>query len=292
MTDWFRLWHGAPTDPKWRTIAKRAGVRPVDVWGVVSMLMDRASQATERGTIKGYDSEVIADALGVDDGEVDRIIAAMVEKAVIVDGRFAAWDRYQPKREDGAADRAKAWRDSKKPAVRAPETGTPNATERNRTQPNAREKESRIDTPTEEPEDGSSSGVTRASKKLALSEFEAWYSRYPHKVGKDKAVKSFAAARRKASLADLVAGLDRYIASKPADREWCNPATWLNQGRWVDEPAEASTGPPPLRLVNGPTIDQYGTPIHEQRPRTGNRTADFQADVLAGMFETDRSLRR
>jgi hypothetical protein len=107
MTDWFRLWHGAPTDPKWRTVAKRAGVRPVDVWGVVSMLMDRASQAAERGTVTGYDSEIIADALGVDDDEVDRIIAAMIEKAVIVDGRFPDWRRYDSGGAAGEAQRVR-----------------------------------------------------------------------------------------------------------------------------------------------------------------------------------------
>ena len=88
MTDWFRSWHGAPTDPKWRTIARRASVRPGDVFAVVSCLWDRASQAKERGSIAGYDHEVIADALGYEPDEVERIINALVDKAVIIDAEL------------------------------------------------------------------------------------------------------------------------------------------------------------------------------------------------------------
>ena len=70
-------------------------------------------------------------------------------------------------------------------------------------------------------------------------EFSAWYERYPHKVGKAAAVKAFRKAKQSASLADLIAGVNRYIAAKPPDRAWCNPATWLNEERWKDQPAQA-----------------------------------------------------
>ncbi|QND58227.1 helix-turn-helix domain-containing protein [Mesorhizobium huakuii] len=67
--------------------------------------------------------------------------------------------------------------------------------------------------------------------------FEAWWSRYPEKVGKGAARKAFDQAQRKTSLDVLVAGVERYKASKPADRAWCHPTTWLNQERWLDQPA-------------------------------------------------------
>lgn len=78
-------------------------------------------------------------------------------------------------------------------------------------------------------------GDTRAREN---SEFEQWYAGYPHKVGKQAARKAFTGARRAASLDVLIAGRDRYMRTKPPDRDWCNPATWLNQGRWEDQPAE------------------------------------------------------
>ncbi|GGC70617.1 hypothetical protein [Chelatococcus reniformis] len=142
MTDWFRSWHGAPTDPKWRTVARRAGVQPGVVTAIVWVLLDRASQAPERGSIVGYDCEVIADALGFDPEQVDAVVTALHEKSVLVDGRFAGWAKHQPAREDGSAERAKAWREQKKAE---------------RTQPNAPERERTPEERREETEDRSSS---------------------------------------------------------------------------------------------------------------------------------------
>lgn len=69
--------------------------------------------------------------------------------------------------------------------------------------------------------------------------FEDWYGRYPHKVGRAAAERHFRSIRQKrmATFDELVTGLDRYIREKPPDRPWCNPATWLNQHRWKDEPS-------------------------------------------------------
>jgi len=66
-------------------------------------------------------------------------------------------------------------------------------------------------------------------------EFETWYAGYPNRVGKAAAARAFKKARQRAELDALRAGVERYKASKPVDREWCNPSTWLNQDRWLDE---------------------------------------------------------
>lgn len=68
-------------------------------------------------------------------------------------------------------------------------------------------------------------------------EFATWYAEYPHKVGKPEALKAFRKARQKVDLQTLLDGLRRYVATKPPDRNYCNPATWLNQERWLDEEA-------------------------------------------------------
>ncbi len=80
-------------------------------------------------------------------------------------------------------------------------------------------------------------------------DFDIFWSRYPHKVGKEGkygARSAFAKAAKtsKLSFDALLSGLQRYIDSKPPEREWCNPSTWLNQGRWGDAPAAAV---PPMR---------------------------------------------
>jgi hypothetical protein len=39
-----------------------------------------------------------------------------------------------------------------------------------------------------------------------------------------------------------MAGLEKYIA-KTDDRPWCNPATWIHQDRWNDQPAQVQKTP-------------------------------------------------
>ncbi|MGN8023011.1 hypothetical protein ACTJJ7_20090 [Phyllobacterium sp. 22229] len=80
------------------------------------------------------------------------------------------------------------------------------------------------------------------------TDFEAFWAKYPHKVGKRDAEKAFSQAIRRDSLDAIMAGLERY-ARKTDDRPWCNPSTFLNQDRWADAPAvvaphRSGTSPP------------------------------------------------
>lgn len=137
MTDWFRSWHGAPTDPKWLGIAKRAGVAPGIAVAVAWALMDRASQSADRGSIDGYDAEGLAYFYGCEPENVEAIVAAMVDKGMIVDGRFTSWEKRQPVREDDSARRVREHRERKKREA-----------ERNVTQRNAPEEDTETDTAT------------------------------------------------------------------------------------------------------------------------------------------------
>ena len=89
---------------------------------------------------------------------------------------------------------------------------------------------------------------TRASPRASMNgeAFDRWWEDYPEKVGKGAARKAFAKALAKTSVDQLVAGVERYKATKPQDRAWCNPATWLNQERWTDQP-----DPPALKSTFG-----------------------------------------
>lgn len=101
---WFRSAHGAPTDPKWQMIARRAGVRPGDVAAVWWTILDHASQQEDRGNVAGLDPEEIAAALGYPDEDVARVIEALSAKGLIADGRLARWERHQPQRERAGSD--------------------------------------------------------------------------------------------------------------------------------------------------------------------------------------------
>lgn len=67
--------------------------------------------------------------------------------------------------------------------------------------------------------------------------FERFWQMYPNKVGKIAVKKKFDMIRRdgEVEFSDLMAGLRAYVRKRD-DRPWCNPLTWLNQGRWDDKP--------------------------------------------------------
>lgn len=94
--------------------------------------------------------------------------------------------------------------------------------------------------------------------------FAAFWEAYPHKVGKAAALAKFVIALRKADLATLIAGIERYQRTKPRDHDWCNPATWLHQERWTDQPATSegkTTG-------NGTYREEWNPPVPERRKPT------------------------
>lgn len=99
----------------------------------------------------------------------------------------------------------------------------------------------------------SESGAARASDDWPVGYRDEFWAKYPHKVGKGDALAKLERARAKVAWAELTAALDRYIA-KTDDRPWCNPATWLHQERWADQPS----------LFNG---GQHG------KPRQGSSAA-------------------
>ena len=87
---------------------------------------------------------------------------------------------------------------------------------------------------------------TRAREKLAIFEqwFDEFWCEYPHKVGKAAAKKAFGVVWKRTDVipSELMDALRRYKRQKPEWANWCNPATWLNQERWKDEPAEVQNG--------------------------------------------------
>lgn len=259
MTDWFRAWHGAPTDPKWRTIARRANSRPGDVFAVVSCLWDRASQARDRGSVAGYDCEIIADGLGYEPDEVERIISALIDKEVIIDGRIAAWEKYQPKREDNqSTERSRRFRDKNH------ETETTES-QRDETQCNAMQRAATLDTETEEKreeekkeEQKTSRAVAAATRPAAADKFEEFWREYPKREGanpRKPAEKRFKAALRSGIDADeIIDGTKRFSIECQRLGKTGTPYVpqalkWLGECRWADYPPPTA---PPIEAFDAP----------------------------------------
>ena len=107
-----------------------------------------------------------------------------------------------------------------------------------------------------------------AKPRQSPAGFDEFWEAYPRKVGKLAALTAW--KRLKPPLVPALAAIARYRQTKPADIDFCHPATWLNQGRWMDEHGEA-TGPPV-------TVDPA---------RVAAMTADFKARQRAYMDELD-----
>jgi hypothetical protein len=107
--DWFRSYHGAPTDPKWIVIANKANSKPGVVAAIWWYLMDMASQARVRGDVSAFDPEVCAAAFGWSEDEVVRVFDALRAKQLIsAESILTAWVERNP--DDYSTDRVRRFR--------------------------------------------------------------------------------------------------------------------------------------------------------------------------------------
>lgn len=68
-----------------------------------------------------------------------------------------------------------------------------------------------------------------------MTDFDQFWNRFPRRIGKFDAMRAYEKARRLATAAQILDGVDAYVIHKPHWQDFCHPATWLNQGRWLDE---------------------------------------------------------
>lgn len=82
----------------------------------------------------------------------------------------------------------------------------------------------------------------KPSKSVDAIEFSLFWTAYPKKVGKAAALKAFQNAQNRPRIDDLLKAIERARLSeqwrKDGGQFIPNPATWLNQGRWDDEPVQ------------------------------------------------------
>ena len=221
---WLRLWHDMPNDPKWRTIARVSKQSIPAVLSVYVHLLVIASNATERGRTQNVCSEDLASALDLEAEQIDAILTAMQGR--VLDGDMVSgWSKRQVEREDGSAERAKRWREAQKEAKQT----QPNATERNRT-----------------PDKDKDTDIKPLSPSKSDYGFSMFWNAYPKKVGKGAALTAW-----KKQKIDLDAVLIA-LAWQSKSEQWLkdsgqfvpNPATYLNQQRWLDEAAPGTPSAP------------------------------------------------
>lgn len=207
--NWWRSWHGGPTDPKWLAVAQRTQTNAGTVSAIIWSLLDHASQAHPRGSVASFDVESYAAFSGFPAATIQSVLGALRDKNIIKSDAFASWDKRQPKREDGSAERNRRWR------------------ERKRTQADVNGRI--LDKIREDKKDN----AQNAQSDFHFLEF---YEAYPKKKSKKDAAKAYQQARRDVSHETIMAGLTRIKPTWRDPQYIPYPASWLRAGGWDDQP--------------------------------------------------------
>jgi hypothetical protein len=146
-----------------------------------------------------------------------------------------------------------------------------------------------IDLPAEKP-----LSKTALAKQIA-EDFNEWYAIYPKHVGRGAAVNSYTKARKNGATAEqLMAGARRYAAERKGEdpKFTAQPATWLNQERWTDDPTHIgeidvdvilgkdywTPGPPPAGLS---VSEEIGWKKEQRAIHNAERLAEAKAKAAA-----------
>jgi hypothetical protein len=251
---WVRLYNETAMDPKWRLVAADSGQPVHAVLAVWSAMLCHASAIEPRGTLLGWSDRLIGAALDLPAAAVAAIRAAM--QGLTLDGdRLSAWDKRQFKSDHDGAERMREHRARKAtgepspdapppvtpPPVTSPVTSRPLRATDYRFQITERKNTPQSPPPPDDPPPRSPPPDFPPSLE---ADFADWYGRYPHRVGRAAAERAYRAARKRGATREaLLSGAARYrerLAQPEAPRP-CNPATWLAQDRWLDEPMPPQT---------------------------------------------------
>lgn len=245
--DWFRWWHGTITDPKFQSVARKAGTSVANVIAVWAALLEHASSVTQcdadvtRGDISHFDCEDFDVLLGLRDGESRSILEAMEHKNIIGNGRISRWDDRQQKRDDSSTERTRAYRERKKNETLVTQCDADvthcdaDVTHCDAPDKIRLEKNKSIYSPL--PPRGESKPEQSRDEPRGFAEF---WGAYPKKKSKNDAISAWRKLKPDDALIRRI--LDAVEALKRCD-DWMrdagryipHPASWLNAGGWEDE---------------------------------------------------------
>ena len=215
---WFRSWHGAPTDPKWIMIAARANTNAGIVSALYWALLDHASQAEPRGSVASFDVETYAAFSGFSAELIQSVMRAMQDKGIVDDGQLSSWNKRQPKREDSSRERTRHWRERQRaePVTHGDASVTHS---------DAREEKNREEKNGEE--------------NLLPNGFDEFWQVYPRKSGKLPAMEAFRDATKTTPPEKIITAAKQQAGQLRWQEEpkyIPNPERWLREGRWDDAP--------------------------------------------------------
>lgn len=212
-------------------------------------------------TQKGLAIEIlIADMMGEEPPEADPVTAAICAMMLpaIHESQREYCRKKQISRENGKkGGRPKKQADDKKPAG-FDETGGFDENHNVHDSIGVNVRKESINSPPLPPSGGN-------ARDPYSAEFELFWHAYPKKAGKDAAFRAWKAKKREKrlpSVDDLIAAIDKWRDTdkwqEDGGRFVPNPATWINQARWLDEVPEPD-GPIPRIQATLEDVEKWGT---------------------------------
>jgi hypothetical protein len=129
---------------------------------------------------------------------------------------------------------------------------------------------------------------------ITTQSFDVFWKIYPRKVGKIVAKAAFEKAVKGATPEDIIEGARRF-ASDPnrVDEFTPHPSTWLNQGRWGDEPLPARTPTPEEKAAKAKAEaearrelereqhEKWQRELREREEKAGRLDPSVKAELMA-----------
>lgn len=234
---WFKVDDSFPQHPKVLAIPRRHRAAAVGLWTLGGTWC--AAQLTD-----GYLGAHMVEELASTQRHADLLVEVGLWE--VADGGYQIHDYldYNPSADEVRADQARK-HEAKAKAGRA--GGIASGIARRKHEGSRVEAESKQNGSETKPRPDPTPSASNEAEKNSPSPdgeaaFDRFYAAYPRKVGRKDAEKAFTKAAIEVDPEELVAAAERYAAdpNQPTDRSKIpHPATWLNQGRWGDEPLPA-----------------------------------------------------
>jgi len=256
MAEWGKVYGSLHGSAKWRRATKGARA----LWTTaLSWCVDQEAS----------DGEVPRDMLKMLDGtarEASNLVEVELWDVTPGGWRFHDWSQRQRTRDQIQRDRESAAQRQRRARERRTAHAVPPtapAAVSHAVSHASRVEQSRV----EERTTVSSSPAAPATVRVPPGAFDKFWATYPRKVGKDAARRAFDKAARRVGHDTITAGAHRFAADPnlPAKEFIPHPATWLNAGRWDDEPLPPRTDPRTGAPATAPTT----SPWDRYAPRRG-----------------------
>lgn len=277
---WIQIHQQLKDHRKVLAAADELDIEPAHMLGLLISFWLWAIDNAPDGSLAGISDRMIARAAQWDK-DPEEFVAALTSASLLdvtEDGilEIHDWSEYTGKlieQRENEKNRSRARRAAAKSNDRRTTAGqSADASKSDQKKTAGRVDQTRVDQ--SRPENKGDTPITPAAEKQPSAQerrFAEFWTAYPKKVGKKAAQKAWEKAKPDAELFEKIM---QAVATAKTSEQWLreggrfipNPSTWINQGRWDDEPL------PPA-----------GSGSYQQRPG-GNCGKPDTMDVLAGII--------